>query len=118
MTEKNPLLELRNKIDGLDQEIMASISARARCAQDVAKIKKEQGDETYYRPEREAQVLRSVMERNDGPLGDEDMARLFRQIMSACLALEQPIKVAFLGPEGTFTQEATLKHFPQYLLGL
>ena len=111
MTEKNPLLELRNKIDNLDQEIMAKISVRARCAQDVAKIKKEQGDETYYRPEREAQVLRSIMEKNVGPLGDEEMARLFRQIMSACLALEQPIKVAFLGPEGTFTQEATLKHF-------
>ena len=111
MTEKNPLLELRNKIDNLDQEIMAKISARARCAQDVAKIKKEQGDETYYRPEREAQVLRSIMEKNVGPLGDEEMARLFRQIMSACLALEQPIKVAFLGPEGTFTQEATPKHF-------
>ena len=83
MTEKNPLLELRNKIDNLDQEIMAKISARARCAQDVAKIKKEQGDETYYRPEREAQVLRSIMEKNVGPLGDEEMARLFRQIMSA-----------------------------------
>ena len=111
MTEKNPLLALRNKIDDLDREIMANISARARCAQDVAKIKKQQGDETYYRPEREAQVLRAVMEKNSGPLGNEDMARLFRQIMSACLALEQPIKVAFLGPEGTFTQEATLKHF-------
>jgi chorismate mutase/prephenate dehydratase len=51
------------------------------------------------------------MEANTGPIDNEDMARLFRQIMSACLALEQPIKVAFLGPEGTFTQEAALKHF-------
>ena len=111
MTDKNPLLDLRSKIDGLDQEIMASISARARCAQDVAKIKKEQGDETYYRPEREAQVLRHIMAENAGPLDNEEMARLFRQIMSACLALEEPVKVAFLGPEGTFTQEAALKHF-------
>jgi len=111
MTEKNPLLELRNKIDAIDKQIMENISARARCAQDVAKIKKQQGDESYYRPEREAQVLRAVMEKNTGPLGNEEMARLFRQIMSACLALEKPIKVAFLGPEGTFTQEATLKHF-------
>jgi len=65
----------------------------------------------YYKPEREAQVLRHIMEKNAGPLDNEEMARLFRQIMSACLALEQPIRVAFLGPEGTFTQEAALKHF-------
>jgi len=51
------------------------------------------------------------MERNEGPLGDEEMARLFRELMSACLAHEQPMKVAFLGPEGTFTQAAALKHF-------
>ena len=62
-------------------------------------------------PEREAQVLRRVMELNQGPLDSEEMARLFREIMSACLALEQPTKVAYLGPEGTFTQQAALKHF-------
>ena len=111
MAEKNPLLDLRNEIDALDQQIMEKISARARCAQSVAEIKEKLGDTAYYRPEREAQVLRAVMERNTGPLDNEDMARLFRQIMSACLALEQQIKVAFLGPEGTFTQEAALKHF-------
>ena len=111
MAEKNPLLDLRNEIDALDQQIMENISARARCAQTVAEIKEKLGDTAYYKPEREAQVLRSVMEKNTGPLGNEDMARLFRQIMSACLALEQHIKVAFLGPEGTFTQEAALKHF-------
>ena len=111
MAEKNPLLDLRNEIDALDQQIMENISARARCAQSVAEIKEKLGDTAYYRPEREAQVLRAVMEKNTGPLGNEDMARLFRQIMSACLALEQQIKVAFLGPEGTFTQEAALKHF-------
>ena len=52
-----------------------------------------------------------VMERNKGPLGNEEMARLFREIMSSCLALEQPLKVAYLGPEGTFTQAAAMKHF-------
>jgi chorismate mutase/prephenate dehydratase len=90
---------------------MQAISERARCAQQVAEVKKGQGDTAYYKPEREAQVLRHIMEKNAGPLDNEEMARLFRQIMSACLALEQPIKVAFLGPEGTFTQEAALKHF-------
>ena len=60
----------------------------------------------FYRPEREAQVLRNVMERNEGPLSDTTMARLFREIMSSCLALEQPLKVAYLGPEGTFSEAA------------
>ena len=90
---------------------MESISQRADFAQQVAQVKKSLGDAAYYRPEREAQVLRHIMDANTGPIDNEDMARLFRQIMSACLALEQPIKVAFLGPEGTFTQEAALKHF-------
>ena len=111
MSDDNPLLGLRDKIDALDLQIMHRISERARCAQQVAEVKKDQGDKAYYKPEREAQVLRHIMDRNTGPLGNEDMARLFRQIMSSCLALEQPIKVAFLGPEGTFTQEAALKHF-------
>lgn len=111
MIKKDPLLVLRDKIDALDVQIMESISQRADFAQQVAQVKKGLGDAAYYRPEREAQVLRHIMEANTGPIDNEDMARLFRQIMSACLALEQPIKVAFLGPEGTFTQEAALKHF-------
>ena len=111
MSKKDPLLTLREKIDSLDLQIMANISQRAEFAQEVAKVRKNLGDAAYYRPEREAQVLRRVMESNTGPINNEDMARLFRQIMSTCLALEQPIKVAFLGPEGTFTQEAALKHF-------
>ena len=111
MSDSNPLLGLRDQIDALDLQIMQTISDRARCAQQVAEVKKQQGDSAYYKPEREAQVLRHIMEQNIGPLDNEEMARLFRQIMSACLALEQPVKVAFLGPEGTFTQEAALKHF-------
>ena len=65
----------------------------------------------FYRPEREAEVLRKALKRNKGPLRDEEIARLFREIMSACLAQQEPLKVAFLGPEGTFTQAAVLKHF-------
>lgn len=112
--EAKLLAELRDKIDGIDQEIGELISARARCAQEVAQIKLAHSAEhspKFYRPEREAQVLRRAMERNQGPLSNETFARLFREIMSACLALESPIKVAYLGPEGTFTQQAALKHF-------
>jgi chorismate mutase / prephenate dehydratase len=111
MAKKQSLESLRKKIDEIDSLLIESISERARCAQHVAEVKEAQGDKAYYKPEREAQVLRRVMEMNQGPLSNEDMARLFRQIMSACLALEQPVKVAYLGPEGTFTQEAALKHF-------
>jgi chorismate mutase/prephenate dehydratase len=88
------------------------INERAQCAQEVAEIKlRHDPDAQFYRPEREVEVLRLVKERNQGPLDGETMARLFREIMSACLALEQPLEVAFLGPEGTFTQAAALKHF-------
>ena len=104
--------QLRDQIDGLDHKILGLISERARCAQEVAQVKTAvDPSAVFYRPEREAQVLRKIMSENDGPLNDEEMARLFREIMSACLALEEPVKVAFLGPEGTFTQQAAMKHF-------
>lgn len=113
--EAEQLRQLRDQIDAIDSEILRLISERARCAQQVAVVKKAHNPEDttsdYYRPEREAQVLRRIMEANPGPLPNEEMARLFREIMSACLALEHPIRVAYLGPEGTFTQQAALKHF-------
>lgn len=124
MTDKNKdvnelddLAQLRERIDQLDGEILSLISQRAQCAVQVAKVKmKSDPDSTiFYRPEREAQVLNRVMERNAGPLDKEDMARLFREIMSACLALEKPLEVAYLGPEGTFTQQAAKKHFGQWV---
>ncbi len=122
-TEAQLLAELRDKIDDIDLKIGELISARAQCAIDVAQVKSAYSAEnkeeksgkslptTFYRPDREAQVLRRAMERNKGPLKDEEVGRLFRELMSACLALENPIHVAYLGPEGTYTQEATLKHF-------
>lgn len=111
MSDANKLAELRSDIDSLDRQLLILINQRAACAQQIARVKIEDGAENFYRPEREAQVLRSIMENNQGPLRDEEVARLFREIMSACLALEKPVRVAFLGPEGTFTQEAALKHF-------
>jgi chorismate mutase / prephenate dehydratase len=103
---------IRERIDGIDAQIHALINDRARLAQLVGISKSASGKAVdFYRPEREAQVLRKALDRNDGPLRDEEIARLFREIMSACLAQQEPLKVAFLGPEGTFTQAAVLKHF-------
>lgn len=115
-TEAQELATLRDQIDAIDDQIGELISQRALCAQKVAEVKHQFSDGTppiFYRPEREAQVLRKAMARNKGPLSNEEFARLFREIMSACLALESPVKVAFLGPEGTFTHQAALKHFGQ-----
>ena len=113
--EQKELGELRKKIDAADADIQRLINARATYAQNVAEVKKQYGSEesgaVFYRPEREAQVLREVIARNGGPVSGEEMARVFREIMSVCLALEQPMRIAFLGPEGTFTQAAALKHF-------
>ena len=102
---------LRAEIDCTDAEIQRLISERARCARRVGEIKGLKDKAEFYRPEREAQVLRRVVERNEGPLSDEEMVRLFRELMSACLAQEEPLRIAYLGPEGTFTQSAVTKHF-------
>ncbi len=110
--QKAGLQQIREQIDSVDAQIHALINARARLAQQVGISKHKEGHTVdFYRPEREAQVLRQAVARNEGPLRDEEILRLFREIMSACLAQEHPLKVAFLGPEGTFTQAAVLKHF-------
>lgn len=107
------LSKMRDRIDVIDASIQKLISERASIAQEVALSKQEDKntDTIFYRAEREAAVLRMVIERNKGPLQNEEVARLFREIMSACLALEDPMTIGFLGPEGTFTQSAALKHF-------
>ncbi|MGA2838991.1 MAG: prephenate dehydratase [Steroidobacteraceae bacterium] len=106
------LAHIRENIDAVDARIHALLNERAQFAQLVGISKTKSGKAVdFYRPEREADVLRKALKRNKGPLRDEEIARLFREIMSACLAQQEPLKVAFLGPEGTFTQAAVLKHF-------
>lgn len=106
------LAALRDRIDALDREIQERISERARLAREVGSAKGVgEAGTAFFRPEREAQVLREVIARNQGPLRDEEMVRLFREIMSACLSQQEPLRVGYLGPEGTFSQQAVLKHF-------
>jgi chorismate mutase / prephenate dehydratase len=101
------LATLRERIDGIDRHIQELIGERAQFANQVGKAKgKLAAAVDYYRPEREAQVLRRVVDRNDGPLNDEVLVRLFREIMSACLAQQEPLKIGYLGPEGTHSQQA------------
>ncbi len=128
MSDNKELDKLRVQIDAIDTQIHELINRRAECAEQVAETKLKQfvaengeGDFSkvmFYRPEREAQVLRNVIARNNGPLDGKAVAHIFREIMSACLALEKPMEVAYLGPEGTFTQAATIKHFGQSVISL
>ncbi len=113
------LAAVREQIDGIDREIQTLIAERALWARQVGKAKgKLAAAIEYYRPEREAQVLRRVVDRNDGPLADDVLVRLFREIMSACLAQQEPLKIGYLGPEGTFSQQAVHKHFGHSAKGL
>jgi chorismate mutase/prephenate dehydratase len=108
---------LRGRIDDVDRRLHTLLNERARLARQVGVSKGKDGRLVdFYRPEREAQVLRMALERNaasraSGALRDEEVVRLFREIMSACLAQEEPLKIGFLGPEGTFSQTAVYKHF-------
>ncbi|SFE04860.1 prephenate dehydratase [Nitrosomonas sp. Nm166] len=102
------LKQLRGQIDAIDNELLELVSKRARLAQQIGKIKK---NGIVYRPEREAQILARMQQQNPGPINNEHIKQLFIEIMSLCRALEKPMSVAYLGPNGTFSEEAALKRF-------
>jgi chorismate mutase/prephenate dehydratase len=102
------LKALRARIDSIDDAILQLVSERAGIAQQVGRAKK---GEKIYRPEREAQIVRRLRDTNPGPLSGDTIERLIREIMSACRALEETTRVAYLGPAGTFSQQAVHKHF-------
>ncbi len=101
------LESVRQRIDAIDSDLQRLLNERAACALSVGRIKQAPaGDEepVYYRPEREAQILTRIKAENEGPLSDDDLARLFREVISCCLNLEQPLTIAYLGPEGTYPE--------------
>ena len=102
----------RDAIDALDRELLRALNARAEHAQAIGKLK---GTTAAYRPEREAQVLRGIQKENRGPLSGAAVAGVFRQVMSACLALERQLRIAYLGPAGTFSHVAVAKHFGDFV---
>jgi chorismate mutase/prephenate dehydratase len=115
MTDK--LKPLREQIDAIDAHILDLLNRRARIAQEVGHVKAETRA-PVFRPEREAQVLRGVAERNPGPLKAADVQAIFREIMSACRALEKRVTVAYLGPAGTFSEQAVYQQFGSAVEGL
>lgn len=99
---------LRERIDAIDQQLLELMNQRASLAREIGELK---GDGPIYRPEREAQVIARLRSANPGPLPADAIGHLFTELISACRALEQALSVAFLGPRGTFSEEAALKHF-------
>ncbi len=108
------LAALRARIDAIDDALLRLFNERARLAQDIGHLK----NGVVYKPEREAQVVRRMQQANAGPLPAESVAVLYREIMSACRALEQPLTIAYLGPAGTFSEAAAIKHFGHAAQGL
>ena len=106
--------KLRGEIDKLDDELAALVQRRAGLAQNIGQLK---GGAPAYRPERESEILRRVATKS-GPLAPERLVTIFREIISACRALEQSIRVSYLGPEGTFSEQAVRKHFGRAVEGL
>lgn len=104
------LKKFRDDIDAIDAQVLALVNARAKLAREIGHVKE---DGVIYRPEREAQVLRSMQDQNEGPLSSEAVSNIFRAVMANCRALEKELSIAFLGPLGTYTEEAALKQFGQ-----
>lgn len=122
MSADDDLLKpLRERIDALDDQLLSLLNERAQCALDVGKIKQRQPGESdqaaasFYRPERVAQILRRLTERNTGPLAHADVEILFREITACGLSLETPMSVAYFGPPGTYTEAATVKQFGHFV---
>ncbi len=104
------LLALRDQIDALDGQLLALLNQRARVAEQVGEIKRAEGT-PFFRPDRVAQVIDKIRAANPGPLKAEHVSAIWREIMSACLALESPQRVAVLGPVGTFCEQAAIEYF-------
>lgn len=104
------LADLRQQIDSIDQQLLSLVNQRARVAEQVGEVKKREGT-PFFRPDRVAQVIQKIEAANPGPLKGTHVSAIWREIMSACLALESPQRVAVLGPAGTFCEQAAVDYF-------
>ncbi|MCZ7600534.1 MAG: prephenate dehydratase [Gammaproteobacteria bacterium] len=111
MTDNNDLDSLRRGIDAIDEQLVELLNRRVALATEVGNRKRAAGDAVIYRPEREARILNRVRELSHGAIGDDALLLIFREIISACRGAESATRVAVLGPEGTYSQAASVKHF-------
>ena len=115
----NDIKNIRKNIDLIDSTIVDLLNKRAKEAVNISKEKqKSDNSDNFYNAEREAQVIRRIKELNKGPLTDKEISSIYQEIMSACLSLEAPLKVSYLGPQGTYTQAATQSHFGNSILSV
>lgn len=104
------IAEIRKRIDSIDSQLVEMINERAECALEIGRIKNK-GEKSIFAPEREKQVLSAVLKKNKGPLSDKTLSAIFREVISACRALEKPITVAYLGPAGSYSHIASILKF-------
>lgn len=108
--QSEELASLRTQIDSIDQQLLSLVNQRAHVAEKVGELKRREGS-PFFRPDRVAQVIEKIQNANQGPLQNQHVASIWREIMSACLALEAPQRVAVLGPQGTFCEQAAIEFF-------
>ena len=111
------LAPIRTQIDAVDAQLLTLLNERAKLAQQVGEVKQKYA-QPVYRPERESVVLEKIAQRNPGPLPTPQLQTLWREVMSVCRAMEEPVKVAFLGPAGTYTEQAMFKQFGHAIVGV
>lgn len=111
------LKPLRDQIDAIDAQVIALLNRRAAIALEVGEVKK-QYNAPVFRPEREQQVISRLQALSDGPLEGDHISAIWREIMAASRSLEQPVTAAYLGPAGTYSEEAMYEYFGHSIGGL
>ena len=110
--EIDKLKKLRDKIDLIDDKLLNLIQSRADIASKIGELKATLDKKTsFYKPDRESKILKNILAKSDGPLADSKVRSIYKELISACLSIEETIKVGFLGPEGTYSDGAVIHHF-------